>query len=55
MLRRAKRSKNGIVLSEEEKEKDDKEDEEGEESSRSWFRASSIIKLNKNQLDAHLF
>jgi hypothetical protein len=24
-------------------------------SSRSWFRASSIIKLNKNQLDAHLF
>jgi hypothetical protein len=25
------------------------------ESSRSWFHASSIIKLNKNQLDAHLF
>jgi hypothetical protein len=25
------------------------------ESSRSWFRASSIIKLNKNQIDAHLF
>jgi hypothetical protein len=24
-------------------------------SSRLWFRASSIIKLNKNQLDAHLF
>jgi hypothetical protein len=24
-------------------------------SSRSWFRASSIIKLNKNQQDAHLF
>jgi hypothetical protein len=24
-------------------------------SSRSWFRASSIIKLNKNQLNAHLF
>jgi hypothetical protein len=26
-----------------------------EESSRSWFRASSFIKLNKNQLDAPLF
>jgi hypothetical protein len=25
------------------------------QSSRSWFRASSITKLNKNQLDAHLF
>jgi hypothetical protein len=24
------------------------------QSSRSWFRASSVIKLNKNQLDAHL-
>jgi hypothetical protein len=24
-------------------------------SSRSWFRASSFIKLNKNQLDAPLF
>jgi hypothetical protein len=23
--------------------------------SRSWLRASSFIKLNKNQLDAHLF
>jgi hypothetical protein len=27
----------------------------GIQSSRSWFRASSIIKLNKNQPDAHLF
>jgi hypothetical protein len=26
-----------------------------EDSSRSWFRASSFIKLNKNQLDAPLF
>jgi hypothetical protein len=25
------------------------------QSSRSWFRASSIINLNKNQPDAHLF
>jgi hypothetical protein len=24
-------------------------------SSRLWFRASSLINLNKNQLDAHLF